>query len=126
MQWFRQLFTRRSIYRDLSEEIEQHLAEKIEALMAGGMSRKDAEYAAKREFGNVTRIEESGREAWMWPRVESLISDVVFAIRKLRKSPGFAITAMLTLALGIGANIVVFSVVNGLILRPLDVPQPAN
>lgn len=60
MQWVRQLFTRRSIYRDLSEEIRQHLAEKIEALMADGMSRKEAEYAAKREFGNVTRIEESG------------------------------------------------------------------
>jgi len=65
MQWFRQLFTRRSIYRDLSEEIRQHLAEKIEALMAGGMSRQEAEYAAKREFGNVTRTEESGREAWL-------------------------------------------------------------
>ena len=126
MQWFRQLFTRRSIYRDLSEEIQQHLAEKTEALMAGGMSRKEAEYAAKREFGNVTRIEESGREAWMWPRMESVVSDVTFAVRKLRKSPGFALTAILTLALGIGANVVVFSILNGLILRPLDVPQPGN
>src|ERR1035441_1745904 len=126
MQWFRQLSTRRSIYRDLSEEIQQHLAEKTEALMAGGMSRKEAEYAAKREFGNVTRIEESGREAWMWPRMESVVSDVTFAVRKLRKSPGFALTAILTLALGIGANVVVFSILNGLILRPLDVPQPGN
>jgi hypothetical protein len=55
----------RQIYSDLSEEIQQHLAEKVEALMAGGMSRKDAEYAARREFGNIARIEESGHEPWM-------------------------------------------------------------
>src|SRR5260370_17959404 len=60
----------------------------------------------------------------MRPRLESIFADVNFAIRKLRKSPGFGVTAILTLALGIGANVVVFSVLNGLILRPLDVPQP--
>src|SRR5260370_42379219 len=60
----------------------------------------------------------------MRPRLESIFSDVSFAIRKLRRSPGFSVTAILTLALGIGANVVVFSVLNGLILRPLDVPQP--
>jgi predicted permease len=126
MRWFEQIFTRRRIYSDLSCEIRQHLAEKIDALMADGMSREQAQYAASREFGNVTRIEESGREAWMWPRLEGLLSDVKFAIRKLRKSPGFAATAILTLALGIGANVVVFSVLNGLILRPLNVPDPGN
>ena len=126
MQWVRQLFTRRRIYSDLSEEIQQHIAEKIEALMADGMNREDAARAARCEFGNPTRIEESGREAWMWPRVESVLSDVRFAIRKLRKSPGFAATAILTLALGIGANVVVFSVLNGLILRPLNLPDPGN
>ena len=57
MSWLRQLFTRRTIYNDLAEEIRQHLAEKVEYLVAGGMSRQDAEYAAKREFGNVARIE---------------------------------------------------------------------
>jgi hypothetical protein len=126
MQWLKQLFTRRQIHSDLSDEIQQHLAEKIAALIADGMSPKEAAYAARREFGNVTGIEESGREAWTWPRAESILSDVKFAIRKLKKSPGFATTAILTLALGIGANVVVFSVVNGLILRPLDVPEPAT
>ncbi len=126
MNWFRQLFQRSRIYGDLTEEIRQHIEEKTEELMAGGLSREDAEYAAKRQFGNVTRIEESGREVWMWPRLESTLSDVRFAIRKLRNSPGFALTAIITLALGIGANVVVFSVLNGLILRPLAVPQPDN
>jgi MacB-like periplasmic core domain len=126
MNWFRQLFTRNRIYSDLSEEIEQHLAEKVEALMASGMSRPQAEQAARREFGNVARFSERGREIWMWPRIESILADIGFAIRKLRKSPGFTFTAIVTLALGIGANVVVFSVLNGLILRPLDVPQPEN
>jgi hypothetical protein len=126
MRWFGHLFTRRRMYRDLSEEIQRHFAEKIEALMAAGMRREEAECAARRTFGNLTRIEEAGRETWMWPRFESILSDVRFAIRKLRKSPGFAATAILTLALGIGANVVVFSVLNALILRPLDVPDPAN
>lgn len=124
MNWLGQLFARRRMYRDLEDEIQQHLAEKTDALMAEGMSRKAAEHAAKREFGNVTRTEERSREAWMWPVVESVWSDLRFAFRKLRKSPGFASTAILTLAFGIGANVVVFSVLNGLILRPLDVPQP--
>jgi predicted permease len=124
MNWFRQLFTRNRIYSDLSEEIEQHLTEKVEVLMADGMSRPQAEQAARRQFGNVARVNERGREIWMWPRLESIFVDVNFAIRKLRKSPGFSVTAVLTLALGIGANVVVFSLLNGLILRPLDVPQP--
>jgi len=126
MSWFRRLFLRRRIYSDLSEEIQQHLTEKMEALMAEGMSRDQAEYAAKRAFGNVTRIEESARKAWMWPKTESIVADFRFATRKLLRSPGFATTAMLTLALGIGANVIVFSVLNGLILKPLDVPHPEN
>jgi predicted permease len=126
MHWLRQLFTRRQIYTDLSEEIHQHLAEKVEALIAEGMSRKDAEYAAKREFGNIARIEEAGHEPWMWPRAESSLADIKFAFRKLRHSPGFALTAVLTLAVGIGANVVTFSVLNGILLRPVDVPHPQN
>ena len=122
----RQLFTRRQIYNDLSEEIRQHLAEKVEALIAEGMSCQDAEYAAKREFGNIARIEESGHEPWMWPRAESILSDIRFALRKLRHSPGFALTAILTLAFGIGANVVAFSVLNGILLRPINVPHPEN
>ncbi|MGD0890256.1 MAG: ABC transporter permease [Terracidiphilus sp.] len=123
MRWLKQLVTRQGIYNDLSEEIEQHLAEKTEALMAEGMSREDAERAARREFGNVTRIHERGREAWMWPLAESLWADMKFAFRQLTKSPGFALTAILTIALGIGATTAIFSLVNAVLLRPLPFPE---
>src|ERR1700757_4761837 len=126
MSFFSRLFMRHRIYSDLSEEIQQHLTENVEAFMAEGMSREEAEHAAKRVFGNVTRIEERGRETWIWPKTENILADLRFAVRKLTRSPGFAATAILTLALGIGANVIVFSVLNGLILKPLDVPQPHN
>ena len=121
-----QFFRRGQIYGDLAEEIEQHLAEKVDALMAGGMSRKEAEFSARREFGSVTRIAEQGRQAWMWPRAEGLLADLRFAIRRLRTSPGFALTAIATLALAIGTNVIVLSFLNGLILRPLAVRHPEN
>ena len=123
MTWLKHLVTRRRIFNDLTEEIQQHLAEKTEALMAGGLSREDAERAAKREFGNVTRIEERGREAWVWPLVEGLWADTRFAFRQLSKNFGFAFTAILTLALGIGATTAIFSLVNTVLLRPLPFPE---
>ena len=126
MHWFRQIFARRRIYDGLSEEIQQHPDERIATLIADGISREKAASRAKREFGIVTRIEESGREAWLWLGVGGVLADAKFAARRLRNSPGFAATAILTLALGIGANVVVFSVLNGLILRPLNVPGPQN
>ena len=121
---FFHLFSRRRIYDDLTEEIEQHLEEKTQALMADGMSREDSERAARREFGNVTRIEERGREAWMWPLAESLWADARFAIRQLAKNPGFAFTAILTLALVIGATTAIFSLFETVLLRPIPFPQP--
>ena len=123
---FRQVFRRSQIQDDLAEEIQQHLAEEIESLMAGGLNRRDAELAARRKFGNVTLIEEQGSEAWRMPNIEGWFSDLRFAVRRLKASPGFALTAVITLALGIGANVVVFSVLNGLILRPLGVPDAKN
>jgi predicted permease len=123
---FRQIFRRSKIQDDLAEEIQQHLAEEVESLVAGGMNRRDAEFAAQRRFGNVTLIEEQGSEAWRMPNIEGWLSDFKFALRRLKASPGFALTAITTLALGIGANVVVFSVLNGLVLRPLGVPDAKN
>ena len=71
MNWVKRLFLRRRLYGDLSEEIREHLKEKIEELVAGGMSRKEAAYAARCEFGNVTLSEEDGRGVWRWLSVES-------------------------------------------------------
>src|SRR5580700_9994566 len=123
MNWLKHLFTRRRIYSDLSEEIRQHLREKTEALIAQGMSRAEAEHSARREFGNITGIEESSREAWMWPIADSLYGDTKFAMRQLRKNFGFALTGILTLALGIGATAAIFSLVNAVLLQPLPFPD---
>jgi putative ABC transport system permease protein len=123
MTWIKQLFTRRRIYDDLGEEIQQHIDERTDALVAEGMGHEEAVRAARREFGNLTHIEERGREAWMWPLAESLWADLKFAIRQLAKNAGFATTAIATLALGIGATTAIFSLVNAILLRPLPFPE---
>jgi predicted permease len=125
MSWLPGIFRRRILYNDLSEELRQHLDEKTEQLMRDeGLSRKEAEQAARRAFGNVTLMEERSREVWQWPKLESIWADLKYAVRQLRKSPGFACTVIATLALGIGANTAVFSVMNAVLLRPLSFPQP--
>src|SRR5438445_13516846 len=117
MMWLKQLFSRRRLYGDLSEEIQEHLEEKIEELVAGGMSRKEATYAARREFGNVRLTEEDSRTVWQWPSIEDFFMDVGFGARMLRKNPGFAAVAIVTLAVGIAVNTTIFSAVNGWVLR---------
>src|SRR3984957_12093352 len=123
MNWLPDIFRRRKIYGDLAEEMRIHLEERTEQLISEGMSRKEAQQAARRAFGNPTVIEERSREVWQLPLVESLGRDLKLVFRRLRKSPGFATTVILTLAIGIGANTAVFSVVNSVLFKPLPYPD---
>jgi hypothetical protein len=124
MNRLRQLFSRRRMYGELSEEIREHLEEKVEELVAGGMSREEAAYAARREFGNVSLVEENGRDVWRWLSIENFLADVRYGLRMLRRNPVFTAVGLLTIAIGIGANAAVFSVVNSVLLKPLNYPKP--
>jgi predicted permease len=114
---------RSRIYDDLTAEIQQHLEERTDALVDSGMARTEAERQARREFGNVTLLEERSREAWQLPKIELTLADVRYAVRQLRKSPGFALAAILTLGLGIGANTAIFTLIDSIMLRPLPFPH---
>src|SRR6202050_4476214 len=121
---FSRLLGRGRRYDDLSVSIQEHIQARTEDLIAEGMSPGLAGQAARREFGNVTLIEERSREQWQWAALESILADLKLTFRRLRKSPGFAATVLLTLAIGIGANTAVFSVLNSVLLRPLAYPEP--
>src|SRR5215510_4618825 len=98
--WFR----RRSRLDDLSDEIQSHIDEKTDELIARGLSRDDAEREARRAFGNVTRVKEAAGDVWhLESLLESVTTDVQYALRGLVQKPGFTIAVILTLALGIGA-----------------------
>src|SRR5260370_41948147 len=116
MNWFKQPFSRRRLYDDLSEEIHAHLEEKIEELVASGMPRKEAAAAARREFGNVTLVQEDGRQVWRWPSIEDFFMDVRYSLRGLVKDRRLTLTAIFALSLGIGEVTVIFWLVLSLLL----------
>jgi predicted permease len=123
MNWLTHVFRRKEVYGDLAEEMRLHLEERTEQLMSEGMSGKEAEQTARRAFGNATLLEERSREVWQLPWLDSLGTDLKLVFRRLRKSPGFAATVLLTMAIGIGANTAVFSVLNSVLFKPLPYPE---
>jgi predicted permease len=119
------LFRRRRFNSELDEEMAFHREQVEKDLIADGMPAKAARYAAMRQFGNATRVRERSHEVVRF-KMETVVQDLRFALRQLRKNPGFALTAILILALGIGASVAIFAFVDAALVKPLPYADPTR
>jgi hypothetical protein len=116
---FQTLLRRQRIVRRLDDEIQFHVDQLIAENTAAGMSREEARYAALRTFGNSTVLKEQTRETWGWIWLDQVERDLRYALRILRRAPGFTVAVTLVMALGIGANTALFTIVRSVLLKPL-------
>jgi len=121
---FTNLFRRAALDRDIADELQSHIDLRIESNLASGMSPAEARREALLRFGNRATTKERVTASDATLGLAGVSRDIRYAARQIRRSPGFAVTAILTLALGIGANVIVFGVLNAMILHPLNIPDP--
>src|ERR1700730_3633981 len=120
------LMRRRQFDADLEEEIRLQLELREQDQMRAGLASKDARYAALRRFGNATLLKEKSHMVWGWEWFESFVQDTAYGSRAMLRSPALTIVALLSLALGIGANSAIFSLLDAVMLRSLPVRDPAQ
>ena len=124
MSWLTRVFSRRRLETDLEKELRFHFETQVADKISSGISIAEARRLTRLEFGGIDQIKEDCRESrgTMW--LESIVQDVRYALRQLRKSPGFTFVAILSLTLGIGANTAIFTLLDAILLRPLPVQEP--
>jgi hypothetical protein len=110
----------------LNDELQFHLDQQVKENIARGLSPEEARYAALRTFGNPALLRDQARSSWTWNWLDKFLRDLRYGVRTLTRSPGFALTAILVMALGIGATTALFTIVRAVLLKPLPFRDPQN